>query len=344
LATRARVEMITVEQTEHAFYEARSVIRLLGMRRTMFAAPIDLARLIQSGAASRLVAGERKRTTAMIAASGITSDPATWLEELEARTLEAVRSRGPSFTRDLTKVVPELAIRIVAGEGTRWAVPVGVSTRVLFLLALAGHIARDRPRGNWTNSEHRWAPIQQWAADGLGGADHDFSQREIVRRWLYAFGPGTIEDLRWWTGWTLAEVRKCLKALEVSEVDLEGQSGYLLTKDLGPLPKPRSWISFLPALDSSPMGWKERDWYLGAHRNQLFDRSGNIGPTIWHNGRIIGGWAQRPDRRIGYRLLESVSSRIAKEVESEARALQEWIGETKVTPRFRTPLEIELGQ
>jgi hypothetical protein len=45
-----------------------------------------------------------------------------------------------------------------------------------------------------------------------------------------------------------------------------------------------------------------------------------------------------------YRILEPVSSQVSKDVAREAAAVEEWIGDTKVTPRFRTPLEAELAR
>jgi hypothetical protein len=42
------------------------------------------------------------------------------------------------------------------------------------------------------------------------------------------------------------------------------------------------------------MGWKTRDWFLGIDPGHVFDRAGNIGPTLWFNGEIIGSWAIAP--------------------------------------------------
>ncbi|HLT10484.1 MAG TPA: crosslink repair DNA glycosylase YcaQ family protein, partial [Micromonosporaceae bacterium] len=81
----------------------------------------------------------------------------------------------------------------------------------------------------------------------------------------------------------------------------------------------------------------------GEHKARLFDRSGNIGPTVWSDGRIVGGWSQRPNGEIVYRLLDDVGKAKAAQVEAEAGRLSEWIGKVRVTPRFRTPLEKELA-
>jgi hypothetical protein len=91
------------------------------------------------------------------------------------------------------------------------------------------------------------------------------------------------------------------------------------------------------------MGWKERAWYLGEHGPALFDTAGNAGPTVWWDGRIVGGWAVRPDGEVAYRLLEDAGADAAAAVEDEAAALAAWLGETKVIPRFGTPLARELS-
>jgi hypothetical protein len=117
----------------------------------------------------------------------------------------------------------------------------------------------------------------------------------------------------------------------------------VLPDDLEPVAEPAPWVALLPALDPTPMGWSERSWYLGPHAPALFDRSGNIGPTVWCDGRIIGGWAQRPGGEVAYRLLEDVGGQAGREVAAAADRLAGWLGPVRVTPRFRTPLERELA-
>ena len=91
------------------------------------------------------------------------------------------------------------------------------------------------------------------------------------------------------------------------------------------------------------MGWKERDWYFGGHIPDLFDRNGNAGPTIWLDGRVVGGWIQTPGGSVAFRLLEPVDSEAAGMIEVEVRQVEQWLEGTVVTPRFRTPLERELS-
>jgi hypothetical protein len=91
------------------------------------------------------------------------------------------------------------------------------------------------------------------------------------------------------------------------------------------------------------MGWYQRDWYLGDHRTALYDRNGNAGPTVWWDGRIVGGWAQRPDGEVVVRFLEDCGAAAHRAAGEEADVLRTWLGDVRVIPRFRTPLERELS-
>ncbi|HEV2786936.1 MAG TPA: crosslink repair DNA glycosylase YcaQ family protein, partial [Solirubrobacteraceae bacterium] len=150
---------------------------------------------------------------------------------------------------------------------------------------------------------------------------------------------------KWWTGWTMGLVKRALAQVETVEVRLTGgAAALLLAEDAEPVAAPASWVALLPALDPAPMGWQEREWYLGEHRASLFDRSGNIGPTVWCDGRVVGGWAQRKDSgEIVVRLLEDIGAEAERAVAQEAQRVRGWIGDARVTPRFRTPLERELS-
>jgi hypothetical protein len=90
------------------------------------------------------------------------------------------------------------------------------------------------------------------------------------------------------------------------------------------------------------MGWTDRDWYLGPHRSALFDISGNAGPTIWVDGRIVGGWAQRTDGDIVPNLLEDVGADAKLAIDREAARLAEWIGPVSIRSSFPSPLETEI--
>src|SRR5262249_41994015 len=137
---------------------------------------------------------------------------------------------------------------------------------VLLLLAADGRIARGRPRGGWTSTQWRWAPMRRWVAAGPPRVAPPTAPAEPGPGGGNAFGPGTLTDLRWWTGWTATQVRQALAPLEAVEVQLDdGQTGLVLPSDVDSEPAPEPWVALLPALDPTPMGWSQRDWFLGPH-------------------------------------------------------------------------------
>ncbi len=148
----------------------------------------------------------------------------------------------------------------------------------------------------------------------------DEARTELARRWLAAFGPAPVSDLTWWTGWTARQTTAALAGLQLVEVALDTGTGVVLADDADQVAEVEPWAALLPALDSTIMGWSERSWYLGDHRPRLFDRNGNAGPTIWWEGRVVGGWAQRKDGEIAIRFLEEVPTEAAEAVGLRGRA------------------------
>ena len=344
LGAFARTRSLVPADLERALYDERALLRILGMRRTMFVVPGELAGIVHAACTRAIGRAERRRVIQVLAAAGIAEDAGSWLADVEAATVRALHERGEATATELTKDVPELGIQIPFGEGKRWQGTFGVSTRLLFLLAAEGRVIRGRPRGSWISSQYRWAPMDRWTRGGLPDWPSDAARVELVRRWLRTFGPGTIDDLRWWTGWTLGETRRALAAVGPVEVELDGGAiGLVLPGDVGEDAVGEPWVALLPALDSTVMGWADRRWFLDPHGPALFDRNGNAGPTIWWDGRVVGGWTLRPDGEIAYRTLEDLGSDVGAAVEAAVERLLGWLGDIRFTPRFRTPLDEELA-
>lgn len=343
LSSWARVAGFAAADLEEALYERRSLVRMLGMRRTMFVVPRGVAATMGAACARALAPAERRRLIRMLEEQGITPDGSVWLEGVEAAVLDALDVRGEATAAELTTDVPELGRRLRFGEGKSWGGTVGVSTRVLFLLATEGRVIRGRPKGTWVSSQYRWAPTTQWLDGGIDEIDAAEARVELARRWLATFGPGTEADLAWWTGWGVRQTRSTLDQVGVVEVRIGPEIGYLLEDDVDSPAEPAPWVALLPSLDPTVMGWKQREWYLGDHQALLFDRNGNAGPTVWSNGRVVGGWGQGPDGEVVFLLLEDVGSEAFAAIAAKADELQHWLGDTRVTPRFRTPLDRQLA-
>ncbi|HEY0444458.1 MAG TPA: crosslink repair DNA glycosylase YcaQ family protein, partial [Candidatus Limnocylindrales bacterium] len=154
LSALARTPTVEVATIERALYDERSLLKILGMRRTMFVVPLDVAAVIQSACTRAIAVRERRRVITWLGGAGI-PEPARWLEDAEQATLDALETRGEAVATELTKDVPALALQIEVGVGKKWQGTVGMSTRVLFLLSMEGRIVRGRPRGSWISSQYR---------------------------------------------------------------------------------------------------------------------------------------------------------------------------------------------
>jgi hypothetical protein len=342
LSVLARHRSVTVGAVEDALYRQRSLIRLLGMRRTMFVVPRELAAAVVVACGRDMGARSRRTYLKALVESGVGDDG--WLTEVMEATAKALAVRREATAGELAGDEPRLRSRVLVAEGKRYESRQAVTPWVLFLLASEGRIVRGRPLGSWTSSQWRWSPMDAWVAGGLPDLPPEVARADLVRAWLAAFGPGTVEDLRWWTGWAAVQVRQALAAVGAVEVDLDGETGLVLPGDEAPVAAPLPWVALLPALDPTPMGWSRRAWYLGEHGPVLFDSTGNVGPTVWCDGRVVGGWAQRSDGEVHYRLLEDIGSQAASAVEAEAAALTGWLGPVRLAARARrrSPLEQQL--
>jgi len=308
----------------------------------MFVVPRDLAAVVNSSVSRAIGLAERKRLIKMLEGAQVDHDVAGWLARVEKETVDTLGDLGQATATELARRVEGLRVQIAFGEGTKWAGRVGVSTRMLFLLATEGRIIRGRPRGTWLSSMYAWAPMETWLGSALEKIPVEEAQAELVRRYLATYGPATQRDVQWWTGWTVAATRQVLAAVGAAEVETESGRGLVLPKDGAQTEAVTPWAALLPALDTTIMGWAERDWYLGDHVTALFDRNGNAGPTVWSDGRVVGGWAQRKSGEVVVRLLEDIGSEAKVKVESEGARIERWLGDSRVIPRFRTPLEKEL--
>lgn len=341
LAAWARLRSPSVAAIGRAIYDDRELVRILGMRRTMFVVPVELMPVVLAACTRAIAVLERRRTVQFLRQSALADDPPSWLAEVEEAALAALKLRGEALSTELSADEPRLAQQIVVVQGTT----VGrqsVASRVLPLLAADGRAVRGRPRGSWTSSQYRWSTVEAWLPAGVPELPAEAARVDLARGWLRAFGPAPVADLKWWSGWTVGQTRAALAEIRPVEVDLAGEPGIALADDLEPTPEPAPHAVLLPGLDPSVMGWHARGWFLGDHRSALFDTNGNAGPTVWWGGRVVGGWAHRKDGEVVVRLLEDVGAAAEAEVAAEAARLQEWIGPVRVTPRFRTPLEREL--
>jgi DNA glycosylase AlkZ-like len=338
LSLWARLPGFTVADLDADIYDRRTLVKHLAMRRTLWTVrAVDLP-WVQSGASDRVADNERRRLVADAQKAGIAADGETWLDTACAAVLRHLAEHGAASAKELREALPELAGRYDYAPGKRWGGETPLAPRVLTVLSVRGDIVRGLNDGAWTISRPRWTPMSDWLGVTVDATEPDVSRTELVRRWLRAFGPATVTDIKWWFGNTLTWARHALSDIEAVEVDIDGVAGFVLPDDLEVEPDVEPWCALLPGLDITTMGWYDRDWYVGDHRGQVFDNNGNGGTTAWWNGRIVGGWGQDADGRIEVRLLDDVGRDAKRALTRRADELTAWLDGVRVSPRFPSPL------
>lgn len=344
LSIRARMPGVEVTDVEETLYEDRALIRFWGMRRTLWVIERELVPVVHHSSTRRIATQERPRTIRIIEEGGVSEDGAEWLDRVLPEVLAFVRDRGEVLTRDVTRAIPALSEKVTFyNKAGRVMGSTSMSSRALVQLAMESRVVRARPAGTWISGQYRWAETESWLGGPIQALSMEEASARLISRWLLTFGPGTETDIKWWTGWPVAQVRRALADVGAIEVTLDDGVGYLHPDDMETVEDPSPWVAALPSLDPTTMGWKQRDWYLGDHNGLLFDRNGNAGQTIWVNGRVVGGWGRLGDGALAYHLLEDVGAEGVAMIEAELAAVETWLGQVRFTPRFRSPLDLELA-
>jgi hypothetical protein len=342
LSCWARVDDVSVDDVERALYDTRSLVRQQSMRETLFVFPRDLVPAVWGSAAARVAAVHRKRLVRDLERWGPADDGqgAAWLATAENAVLACLADGVQRSSKQIREQVPEAGGVIEQAPGKAWGGRVAIASRVLTQLSLDGAVARAGNAGAWYTSRPTWTTTQAWwgqaVPDPLAARQ---GYAELVERWLWSYGPGTVEDIAWWLGATKTAVRTALDDIGAQKVSLDdGTVGWLREDDLDPVAAAEPWVALLPLLDPTVMGWKRRSFYLGAHAPQLFDSAGNAGTTAWVDGRVVGAWVQDPDGVVQLRLLdEDVCPTAHEALVAEARRLTEWLDGQRVFTVYPSP-------
>lgn len=343
LAARARAD-VSLADVEDALYVDRSVVKQLAMRRTVFAFPRELLPAVWGSAAARTAGQQERRLAKEVQQAGLTDDGDEWVRKHSEALLDLLHQRGPMTTAEVRAAIPALDARLVRSPGKKYQAEVAVAGQVITTLAASGRILRGENDGHWKLSRARWTAASDW----LGAAPAPVTEAEgytaLVRSWLWTFGPGTEADLVWWFGATKGAIRAALSEVGAVEVTLHpgapeaSETGYLLPDDLDEVSPSGDWAALLPAMDPTTMGWKQRGFYLGEHTARIFDVNGNAGPTAWWNGRIVGGWWQRPDGEVVVVPAERLPAAATAALDAEAARLTEWLDGEVVNTLYQTQL------
>jgi hypothetical protein len=343
LSVLARCPELTVEDVARESYEQRRLVRIMGMRRTLFVVPAELVPVVHAAASLDVAAAQRRRLLSQLAAlptdPPLPDDLAGWLARTEAGVAEAVQRLGSASGAQLAAAEPRLRTALLPTTDKSYDVRRAITSQVLTLMAMEGRLVRGRPLGTWISRQHAWEPATVWWPDGIEPLDPPQARARLVEHYLRRFGPATETDVVWWTGWAKGTARSALAAIDT----VEWAGGRVLPDDAEPSGDVEPRATLLPALDPTPMGWKQREWFLPEDVRDLYDTNGNVGPTVWWGGELVGGWAVRPDGSVATELVTDRGNEAVAAVAEAAQVLAGRLAGAVVVPSFRTPLERRLS-
>ena len=186
------------------------------------------------------------------------------------------------------------------------------------------------PRGIWgSGGQATWTSTEAWLGRPLGS---DLSPDEMVLRYLRAFGPASVRDVRTWSG--LSGLRGVIERLRSRLRTLRDEHGNeLLDLPDAPLPDPDTPVPprFLPEYDNVLLSHADRTRIIPDNRRvPLPPGGGGVRGTVLVDGFLGGTWRTRLTRgRITLEIepFERLSGEDADALAEEGERLVRFVGE-----------------
>jgi winged helix DNA-binding protein len=279
LALWARVEGLQRDDVRRALEDDRSLVKTWAMRGTLHLLPADDFALYVGILAPRW----DDPSGAWLRGHGVTREQFDAIVPNVRRALDAKpRTREELADRLAELAGPEVRERLLSGWGA--------------LLKPSAHrgdlcFGANRGRNVTFVRPDRWLG----RSPKVGRAE---AGREVVRRYLRAYGPATPDDLGRWLGFRVAVAKRLLASLADELVDAGGGTFLVADADaLGGAREPRS-VRLLPAFDPYVVGSRPRmDFVAESHERAIFRPQGWISPVVLVGGKAAGIWAH--ERRGG---------------------------------------------
>lgn len=214
-------------------------------------------------------------------------------EEADRIDLDRLCAAASSYLAEEARTFPELRTHlsgIEPGED-----PASLSFAVRAWLPLV----QVPPAGTWRFAgSPRYILTERWFGQGVTSPDE--GRRELILRYLAAFGPATRRDIEAWSG--MSGLRAAVKELEGELrcfVDEQGQT--LLDVQDGVRADPDTPVHprFLPAWDNLLLAFADRSRVLpDSYRKAVTQVGGHVLPTFLVDGFVAGLWTiERKEQR-----------------------------------------------
>ncbi len=286
----------------------------------------------------------------------LTADDALLLPVLTAAVGErGVRGKGPfsdtlhaldlaelaAAGREILEAEPMTPARLGERLRERWpqGAPEALAHGVRYLLALV----QTPPRAVWGRSGATvWTTTRAWLGREPEDLDdpetHDAALRQVVLRYLAAFGPASTADVQRWIGLTrLAPVLEGLRGELVAFRAESGPSGrpgrelFDLPDAPRPAPETPAPVRFLPDFDNVLLSHADRGRIVSEDDRQAFARANGLTPgSVLVDGFVAAAWSLRRDRAtatLEVQLLRPLARAERDEMAAEAEALARFLAE-----------------
>jgi hypothetical protein len=213
----------------------------------------------------------------------------TQMDRLRGVVRDAISS-GPLTREELIDAVARRRGFKAAAEGLRsgWGTllkPIAWQGDLVFGPSVGTRVTFTTPEA----ASARWA----------GLPEPDAAAPVAIRAYLGAYGPASVQAFSEWVagGWfSRARLRTWFAAMgdELTEVDVEGESAWILTEHAAELAatQPTGAVRLLPGFDQYVLGPGTKDGHVtpGARRTDVSRTAGWISPVVVGGGAVRGTW------------------------------------------------------
>lgn len=297
LSCFARSDSFSNEQLYRELYLNRTLSKIKAMRGTLFIFDRDFVPTVYTAIQGSVIKASAFYLEKYMSAFGVDKS----LYEKASREIlnivgkESMDAR--SIKTELRKRVPDERLwkKDTMVQGGKKYTGTDAAGYIIYSLCDQCKLARVGIAGNAAKQEYiRW---DRWFPEVKMRSDVAQSRRDFLEYYINSFGPVTTKDVRWWSGFSMAESTQIFDDIDTVYVDWEGKDEYFTTKkDYRKLKAHRPGKGddavLLPVLDGYIMGYRERGRLVeDKYEKLLYDRTGNARPAILYEGRVIGVWA-----------------------------------------------------
>ncbi len=347
LSAAVRLDDPSIGLIDDALYGRREVVRQHAMRRTLWVFTPEVARAAHASSTVALVGPMRRSLCRLLIANGITDDPDRWLDQAVAMIADTLADLGQATALQIGEALPDLRTRLAVPPDNPSGATIAAHTRVLNLMGFMGIAVRARPVGTWASGQYRWTLADRWPGGPIPQDDSTTAAATIVDRYLRAFGPASMVDICWWTGWSKrVTVKRDRGSRAVRPSTVTTVNSGLAQGDAAHDPEPEPWVAS-PAESRPDRDGLETAPVVPAPTSTRPHCSTGTEMPGQRSGRTVE-WSAAGPRPARVRSPIGCSNRCRPTHESllndEIERLRSFVGDTRFTIRFPSPLSKELSR